>query len=985
MIGRVISHYKIIEKLDEGGMGIVYKAYDTTLNRTVALKFLHHYITANSSEKERFYHEARAAAALINQNVAVIYEIGEYEGEIFLVMEHVEGKTLKFIIEHESESLTIKKVLNIAVQICEGLEAAHEKGIVHRDIKSDNIMLTPKGQVKIMDFGLAKVKSATRITQEGSTVGTAAYMSPEQAQGEDVDYRSDIFSFGVVLYEMLTTHLPFNGEHQAAILYSLVNEEPQPIARFNEKISPDLEHIVSKALSKDREERYQHIDDMLADLRRERKNLEYAQSGYIKASTLSKNTSINKIQKNKKALSFIISTIVIVLLTVVFIFFNPFKSHLNNGQVTNVTEKSLAVMYFENIPDSEDKDHVGEMLSNLLITSLSQVKGLEVISRERLLDIQKDIVQNDTKSLSPALANRVAKRAGVTEMLIGSILQEKPRLAVTTRLIDVNSGKILSSQQVTNFESNNIFRLVDSLSYLLRGDLRFNSTTPLEVKSVMEVTTKSTDAYRAYVQGLDLIFKYYFNEANAAFAKAVELDSSFAMAHYYLSLTQRMRGEINASLKSLNEAVKLEDKVTERERLQILAVNYGFQNNPVKATEMFEQVINQYPHEIQAYPILGELYRSELLEPEKAVEIGRKGLKIEPSQKTLWNMLAYSLASLNKKQAAIDAVNKYITLAPAEPNSYDSKGDIYAWFTEYDSSRAAYLKAIDLRRDFSSADKLGYYAVLNQQYKDAEKYFEMSGFQLPVIDIHRGQFNSAQKKLKIVLTSKISQGRRLRAFNELIHLYYEMDQYPEMLLTAKEFSSKLSEIPVTKNFNRLYLGWSFAANMKISEAETQLDDLLKDITLNNSPYTQAIAKYFSAIISFQEGKYELALEKFKKVYSLLPPNHEPNIFFAITLLKSGHIPEAITELQRLKYWAGNQETYILLNVPGNFGDWPIPQVKAHYWLGVAYERQGKKDNAIKEFNRFLDIWKDADFKSAEIIDAKARVAKLKNLALIPSQ
>jgi tetratricopeptide (TPR) repeat protein len=261
----------------------------------------------------------------------------------------------------------------------------------------------------------------------------------------------------------------------------------------------------------------------------------------------------------------------------------------------------------------------------------------------------------------------------------------------------------------------------------------------------------------------------------------------------------------------------------------------------------------------------------------------------------------------------------------------------------------------------------------------------MSGFQLPVIDIHRGQFNSAQKKLKALLTSKVSQGRRFMALNELIHLYYEMDQYPEMLLTAKELSSKLSEISVGRNFNRLYLGWSFAANMKISEAENQLDHLLKDITVNSSPFLQAIAKYFSAIISFQEGKYEQATEKFRKVYSLLPPNHEPNIFFAITLLKSGQISEAITELQRLKYWPGGQDNYILLDVPGTFGDWPIPEVKAHYWLGVAYERQGEKDNAIKEYKKFLYIWKDADFKSPEIIDAKARVSKLENLAILPIQ
>ncbi|MCJ7578614.1 MAG: serine/threonine protein kinase, partial [candidate division Zixibacteria bacterium] len=235
MIGKTISHYKILEKLGEGGMGVVYKAQDTKLDRIVALKFLPQHLTSDPVEKERFVHEAKAASALNHPNVTTIYEIDEFEGQMFIVMEYCEGKTLKQIIE--KETLSVRKVLDIGIQICEGLVVAHEKGIVHRDIKSANIMLTPRGQVKIMDFGLAKLKGGTKLTQTRSTLGTAAYMSPEQAQGEEVDQRSDVFSFGVVLYELLTGRLPFEGEHQAAIIYSIINEEPQSVARFNNQVS----------------------------------------------------------------------------------------------------------------------------------------------------------------------------------------------------------------------------------------------------------------------------------------------------------------------------------------------------------------------------------------------------------------------------------------------------------------------------------------------------------------------------------------------------------------------------------------------------------------------------------------------------------------------------------------------------------------------------------------------------------------------------
>ena len=213
-------------------MGVVYKAQDIKLDRLVALKFLPPHLTSESEEKERFIHEAKAASALNHPNITTIHEIDEFEGQMFIVMEYCEGKTLKQIIE--KETLSIKKVLDIGIQVCEGLTAAHKKEIVHRDIKSDNIMLIKEGQVKIMDFGLAKLKGATKLTKTRSTLGTLAYMSPEQAQGEEVDSRSDIFSFGVVLYELLTGKLPFAGEHQAAIIYSIINEEPQPIARYQQ-------------------------------------------------------------------------------------------------------------------------------------------------------------------------------------------------------------------------------------------------------------------------------------------------------------------------------------------------------------------------------------------------------------------------------------------------------------------------------------------------------------------------------------------------------------------------------------------------------------------------------------------------------------------------------------------------------------------------------------------------------------------------------
>jgi serine/threonine protein kinase len=268
MIGQTISHYHIVEKLGEGGMGVVYKAHDTKLDRFVALKFLPRQITVSEEDKARFLQEARAASAVMHPNVCVIYDIQEHEGQQFIIMEYVDGKTLRQLVPIQKTQTAI----DYAIQIGEALQEAHSKGIVHRDVKTENIMVNSKNQIKVMDFGLAKLKGSLKLTKTSSTVGTLAYMAPEQIQGGEVDARSDIFSFGVVLFEMLTGHMPFRGEHQAAMVYSIVNEQPEPLQKYLPEVPSELVHAMSRALEKGPEDRYQSSHEMVIDLRRLKKD-----------------------------------------------------------------------------------------------------------------------------------------------------------------------------------------------------------------------------------------------------------------------------------------------------------------------------------------------------------------------------------------------------------------------------------------------------------------------------------------------------------------------------------------------------------------------------------------------------------------------------------------------------------------------------------------------------------------------------------------
>ncbi|EQB64037.1 MAG: hypothetical protein RBG1_1C00001G1616 [candidate division Zixibacteria bacterium RBG-1] len=982
MIGKTVSHYKILEKIGEGGMGIVYKAQDTKLDRIVALKFLPQYLASDLSEKERFFHEAKTASALNHPNITTIHEIDEYEGQVYIVMEYVEGTTLKQIVE--GEPISLKKVLDLAIQIGEGLLSAHEKQIVHRDIKSDNLKVTPKGQAKIMDFGLAKLKGATKLTKAGSTLGTAAYMSPEQASGEEVDQRSDIFSFGVVLYEMLTSKLPFGGEHHSAIIYSILNEEPQPLARFNNKVTPEIERIISKALAKDKEERYQHVDDLLADLRRERKGLEYAKSSIL-------TQTYEPPKPKKKILKVLIPASVLVFFALLFFILNPFKVEFTKEQTAQASQNSLAVMYFENIPDPEDKDHTGEMLTNLLITSLSQAVGLEVISRERLYDIQKEIGQTEAKNITPSLASQIALRAGVKTMLLGTILQKEPNLAVTSRLIEVKSGKILNSQRITGFSAAQIFSLVDSLAVLVRNDLEVTPTVVTEAKSVAEVTTSSPEAYRSFLEGVELLDKFYYAEAQAALKRAIELDSNFAMAYFVLSLGNGVDAE--ARRKFLQKAWQLRNKVTEKERLQIQAAYVSWiENNPLKATEILQELLRKYPHEQRVYDNLARFYAN-LNQYEKALQTYLAGLKNDSLDKLLWNSLAYGYAGLNRRKEALDAVDKYLKLAPGEPNPYDSKGEIYFIFGEIDSALYWYQKAVSLRSDFISLEKLGYHAILSQDYSTAEKYFQQMGstsdkiqktqseYAFSLIPAHRGQIKQALKQMLDNLSShKIRKFQNFVLFDyyTLTLQGYEVENYSSMLEYAKKLSIESKKDPTDKIYARDILAWAYLKNGNPKMAYQILNELKRDIG-EKLPAWQANYDYTVGLLAYEEGKYESALQQFKKTLEPLLPNHAPQFHYAVSLLKTGHITEAISELKRVTWWSPISLDRINLTLLPLSEYWPIASVKAHYWLGVAYEQQGEKDKAIKEYEKFLEIWKEADpeLQQKEIKDAKERLAKLK--------
>lgn len=505
MINKIISHYHILEKLGEGGMGVVYKADDTKLKRTVALKFLPPELTRDPEAKARFIHEAQAASAMQHHNICTIHDIDETEeGQLFMVMDCYEGESLSEKIAGQPQRL--EDALEITLQIASGLSKAHKKGIFHRDIKPANIFVTTEGEVKILDFGLAKlVGSLTKLTREGTTMGTAAYMSPEQARGEGIDHRTDIWSLGVVLYELLSGNLPFTSEYSAAIIYTILNEEPKPLSNFRSDIPPELETIVKKMLAKNPNERYQNLDEVIWDLQNLKEPQKVLPNTYLIRKFLTRNR--HKV---------IVTAGALFLLAIIAIFIS-----LRIQKPESIV--SIAVLPLENLSGDSDQDYLAAGLHEELIVDLSKLSGLKrVIARASVMRYR----QTD-KALS-----EIAKELNVGAMVTGSVVKMADRIHVTVQLIESTSEKQLWANRYEN-QIRDVLTLRNEIVTAIARQLDIQ-LTPQEQTRLATVREVNPDAYEAVMRGK---FQWRgmtaqdFDIALRYFELARTIDPNFASAH----------------------------------------------------------------------------------------------------------------------------------------------------------------------------------------------------------------------------------------------------------------------------------------------------------------------------------------------------------------------------------------------------------------------------------------------------------------------
>jgi serine/threonine protein kinase/tetratricopeptide (TPR) repeat protein len=519
MIGKKVSHYQIIEKLGAGGMGVVYKAEDTRLKRTVALKFLPPELTRDPEAKKRFIHEAQAASTLDDSSICTIYDVEETEdGQTFIAMACYDGETLKDRIKRGP--LKVEEAVDIAVQVAGGLKEAHDKGIIHRDIKSANIMITAKGQVKILDFGLARLTGRTKLTKTGTTMGTVAYMAPEQAKGERVDHRVDIWSLGVLLYEMLTGQLPFQGEYEQAILYNIASENPTPITGLRTGIPLALEAVVLKCLEKDPSRRYQHAEDLAVDLKR---------LVHIPSKPQARRPTAFLKQKTK----WVIPLFGFLVILIAVWLFSPYSPFNRKKAVDDTTlQMKIVVLPFENLGHAEE-DYFAQGITEEITSNLSSFHTLGVISRQSAVHYAGSEVTTE----------QIGKELGVDFILTGTVRwapvpEGEQRLRITSHLVRVKDDIEIWAQTYEHILED-IFKTQSEIAHNVVEALGIELMEPHREKFA-EKPTENIEAYQAYLRGRYLINRPHFSEkdwtnAVSNFQGAVEIDTLFALAYAELA------------------------------------------------------------------------------------------------------------------------------------------------------------------------------------------------------------------------------------------------------------------------------------------------------------------------------------------------------------------------------------------------------------------------------------------------------------------
>jgi serine/threonine protein kinase/Tfp pilus assembly protein PilF len=980
------ERFEVIEELGKGGMGRVYRVFDKKIDEEVALKLLNPEVSSDKKTIERFRNELKLARKISHKNVCRMYDLNEERGTQYISMEYVPGEDLKNTILRVGH-LSVGKAVSVAKQVCEGLMEAHRLGVVHRDLKPQNIMIDKEGNVRIMDFGIARSLIKKGITGTGLIIGTPEYMSPEQAEMKEVDPLSDIYSLGVILYEMVTGKVPFEGETPLSVAMKHKSEEPPDPREINAQVPEGLSRVILKCMEKKREDRYQTAEALLSELSRVEKGLPTTERMAAKRKPVTHREITVKFTL-KKAFIPALAIVTVIILAVVLWRFLPSRRMAPFPQ----DKPSLAVMYFENNTGDERFDHWRKTLSDLLIADLSQSKYLRVLSGEMLYTILEESDLLEVRSYSSKALQEISSRGGVRYILVGKLAMAGDTLRINALLQDASTGELIGSERVEGIGEENMFSMVDELTRKIKESFKL---TAAEIagdidREVEKITTTSTEAYKYYREGMEYFAKGDYLKCIPLMETAVAIDGEFAMAYRNMAAAYTNIGYRTEALKRYQKAFELSDRVSERERYYIHGVFYSqSETTYAKAIEAYDKLLQLYPDDSIGNNNLGALYMF-LEEWDKAISFFEINIQNRDESVYTYENIARGYAAKGMYDKSREFLELYLKDISDSPlvrfllaNNYLNQGKYD--LAQVEAGKASGLEPNHYRNSLLSGDIFHYREDLVNAENDYQRLLETEepkaheeGIKrLSAVYLLQGMYGKSKEQAQL----GVELGELLGEtdWSSWFHLYLAY-----LLLRSNDLEKAIRECDAAWNLaseagilprqrEALYLkGRIYLERDSLDKAYNTASELKELIDRGIHRKSERLYLNLRGMIELKRGNFKKAVEDFKQALALLPAQSELEFAQALFLeplalayFEAGDLDEAQKEYER-----------IIALTTGRLLQGDI-YARSFYMLARIYEKRGMMKQAAEHYEKFLSLWKEADPGIIEVNDARQRLSALK--------